>query len=53
MKDVPIAFKCLNPCKRVPLDYKWIKCHMIFDVKIEDFRRKAHMVAGGHMTGAP
>jgi hypothetical protein len=26
---------------------------MIFDIKIEDFRRKAHMVAGGHMTGAP
>jgi hypothetical protein len=26
---------------------------MIFDIKIKDFRRKAHMVAGGHMTGAP
>jgi hypothetical protein len=53
MKDVRIAFKCLNPGKRAPLDYKWIKCHMIFDIKIEDFRRKACMVAGGHMTGAP
>jgi hypothetical protein len=53
MKDVHIAFKCLTLCEHAPLDYKWIKCHMIFDVKIEDFRRKAHMVAGGHMTGAP
>ncbi len=53
MKDVRIAFKCLNPGERAPLDYKWIKCHMIFDIKIEDFRRKARMVAGGHMTGAP
>jgi hypothetical protein len=53
MKDVRIAFKCLNPCEHTPLDYKWIKCHMILDIKIEDFRRKAHMVAGGHMTGAP
>jgi hypothetical protein len=53
MKKACIAFKCLNPGKRVPLDYKWIKCHMIFDIKIEDFRRKAHMVSGGHMTGAP
>jgi hypothetical protein len=53
MKDVRIAFKCLNPGECVPLDYKWIKCHMIFDIKIEDFRRKACMVAGGHMTGAP
>jgi hypothetical protein len=26
---------------------------MIFDIKIEDFRRKARMVAGGHMTDAP
>jgi hypothetical protein len=26
---------------------------MTFDIKIEDFRRKARMVAGGHMTGAP
>jgi hypothetical protein len=24
IKDVHIAFKCLNPGKRVPLDYKWI-----------------------------
>jgi hypothetical protein len=53
MKDVRLAFKCLNPGERTPLDYKWIKCHMIFDIKIEDFRRKAHMVAGGHMTSAP
>ncbi len=54
MKDVRIAFKCLTPCKRAPLNYKWIKkCHMIFDIKIEDFRRKACMVAEGHMTGAP
>jgi hypothetical protein len=53
MKDVCIAFKCLNPGKCVPLDYKLIECHMIFDIKIEDFRRKAHMVAGEHMTGAP
>ncbi len=53
MKDVRIAIKCLNPGERAPLDYKWIKCHMIFDIKIENFRRKARMVAGGHMTGAP
>jgi len=29
--------------------YKFIKCHMIFDVKI-DFARKARFVARGHMT---
>jgi Reverse transcriptase (RNA-dependent DNA polymerase) len=27
--------------------------HMIFDVKLDGFCRKAHMVAGGHMAEAP
>ena len=26
---------------------------MIFDIKMEDFRRKARLVAGGHVTDAP
>jgi hypothetical protein len=26
---------------------------MVFDIKMEDFRRKARLVAGGHMTDAP
>jgi len=26
---------------------------MVFDIKMEDFRRKARLVTGGHMTGAP
>jgi hypothetical protein len=52
MKDLCITFKCLNLGERAPLDYKWIKCYMIFDIKIEDFQRKARMVAGRHMTGA-
>ena len=30
-----------------------MNCHMVFDVKMEDFRRKARLVAGGHMTEAP
>ncbi len=45
MKDVRIAFQ--------PIGYKWIKCHMIFDIKIEDFRRKARMVAGQSSTSNP
>ena len=32
--------------------YQEIKCHIIFDVKM-DFTRKARFVAGGHMTEAP
>lgn len=32
--------------------FQEIKCHVIFDVKM-DFTRKARFVAGGHMTEAP
>lgn len=32
--------------------YQCIKCHMIFDVKM-DLTRKARFVAGGHMTAPP
>jgi hypothetical protein len=46
------AFQFLENHESVPLGYKWIKCHMIFDVKM-DFTRKAHYVAGGHMTNPP
>jgi hypothetical protein len=31
------------------LGYQEIKCHIIFDIKM-DFTRKARFVAGGHMT---
>lgn len=34
------------------IGYTEIKCHMIFDVKM-DFSRKARFVAGGHLTEAP
>ena len=30
-----------------------MQCHMIFDIKMEDFRCKARLVVGGHMTEAP
>jgi hypothetical protein len=53
MKNVRIAFKILNDEDDVPPTYQKITCHMIFDVKVEDFRRKAHFVAGGHTTDTP
>ena len=37
----------------IPIGYQQIRCHMIFDIKQEDFRRKARLVAGGHTTEAP
>jgi hypothetical protein len=53
MHKVRIAFKILDDGTEVPPGHQDIKCHLIFDVKIEDFRRKARFVAGGHMTETP
>jgi len=52
MTNNKAAFQFLDDNERVPVGYKWIKCHMIFDVKM-DFTRKARFVAGGHMTNPP
>jgi hypothetical protein len=53
MKQVCIAFNILPDGHSTPIGYQKIPCHMIFDVKMEDFRQKARLVAGGHQTEAP
>ena len=53
MAKVRIAFRTLDKDEAVPPTYQQIRGHLIFDVKMEDFRRKARYVAGGHMTEAP
>jgi len=53
MKEVCIAFNILPDGHVAPNGYQKIHCHMVFDIKMEDFRCKARLVAGGHMTGAP
>ncbi len=54
MKEVHIAFNILPDGDDVaPLGYQKIPCHMVVDVKMEDFRCKARLVAGGHRTKAP
>ena len=49
MRSVKVAFDILGDNAQVPSGYKCINCHMIFDVKMENFCRKARFVAGGHM----
>jgi hypothetical protein len=46
MKNVMPAFKILEADEEVPIGYQHIRCHMIFDIKM-DFTRKARFVAGG------
>ena len=53
MTNVRVAFNLLKDGYRAPIGHKHINCHLIFDVKMEDFRRKARLVAGGHMTETP
>jgi hypothetical protein len=37
MKDVRVAFKILLDGQSVPIGYQKIPCHVIFDIKMEDF----------------
>ena len=53
MTDVKVMFKSLEDGEDIPIGYAYVLCHMIFDVKMEDFRRKARLVGGGHMTDTP
>jgi hypothetical protein len=38
MKEVCIAFNILPDVHSAPIGYQKIPCHLIFDVKLEDFR---------------
>ena len=40
MKNVRIAFKILEDGAEPPPSYQFMLCHLVFDVKMEDFRRK-------------
>ncbi len=53
MKEVWIVFNILPDGHSAPNGYQKIPCHMIFDVKMEDFQQKARLVACGHLTQAP
>ena len=53
MKNIRVAFYILKDGDRVPICHKKINYHLIYDVKMEEFRRKARLVAGGHMTETP
>ena len=53
MINVIVAFDILKDGDRAPIGHKQINCHLIFDVKMEDFRRKSRLVAGRHMIETP
>ena len=53
IKKVDVAFQDLEENEEVPVGYQFVKCHLIFDVKVGSLKRKARYVAGGHMTEPP
>jgi hypothetical protein len=53
MKEVQKAFEILPNGKTMLIGYQKIPCHMVLDVKMEDFKCKARLVAGGHKTNVP
>ena len=52
-KDVSPALKKLESGDIVSIRYQQVNCHIIFDVKMKDFRHKARLATGGHVTEPP
>ena len=53
MTNVKVAFKVLPDGANDPIGHQYMDCHLIYEIKLDGFRRKARLVAGGHMTKAP
>jgi hypothetical protein len=53
MNDVRVAFTMRDYDQEIPVGYQQIRTHMVWDIKMEDFRRKARCVAGGNTTEVP
>jgi hypothetical protein len=53
MKNFRIALKILSGDESFPPTYQEIRCHMIFDVKMEDSPRKTRFIVGGQTTDTP
>ena len=52
MKNSRVTLNFLDRYDHVPVGYKEITCHFIFDVKM-DLTRKAGYAAGGNLTNPP
>jgi hypothetical protein len=52
MCNVMVAFDVKDDGK-VPIGFKEISCHLVFDIKSNTLAQKARFVAGGHQTDPP
>ena len=53
LDNVRVAFDVLPNGKKAPKGHQFVRCHMVFNIKMEDFRCKARLLAGGPMTKVP
>ncbi len=53
MKNVWVAFNVIEDGAHPPNRYRFVKFHLIVDVKMEDFFQKAMLVTEEHMTDIP
>ena len=47
-----MAFEVFLDGKSVPIGHQFVQCHMVFNIKMEDFRQKDRLVEGGFMMEA-
>ena len=52
LENVKVAFEILPDGKKAPINHKFMQCHMVFNITMDNSRCKARLVAGGHMTKA-
>ena len=45
MENVKIAFHIIPESRKPPNGFQYVNYHMVFDIKMEDFQRKACLVA--------
>lgn len=52
VENVKVALNILLHGKKLPNGYQFVKCHMAFKVKMEDFRRMTCIVVRGYLPDA-
>ena len=52
MKNARVAFQLLPRDDKPPVGFKEIRCHLVFDIKL-DLTRKARYITGGYLIEVP
>ena len=52
-ENIIVAFEILHNGKKAPICSQFVQCHMVFNIKMKDFRCRSRLVAVGHITKAP